>query len=480
MPEITINSERKIYAAEGEILLDVLRNAGIYADAPCGGKGICGKCGAKTGGKEILLCGTRVSGDMNITVDNAENGEYISGNFESDKYYAAVIDLGSTTVKVVFCDIESGRAVCGGSYMNVQRMFGADVVSRVEYAVKNGAEKLFDLTRKQLDDIITGAFSRCGVSADRLAKIVVSGNTIMEHIFCREDISGFGAYPFRPVFLKSRRMSARALGYSFDAEITVMPCASAFIGGDIVGGIMVCRRPGENALFADIGTNAEAAVFCGERIYTASAAAGPAFEGGRISCGAGCVGGAINHISMENGMVSVSTINRKPSLGICGSGLTDAVAEFLKNGIIDNTGRFNPDNDYSRYMNEKGFNIIRDIYITQKDIREIQTAKSAIYSGLAALAKDRGHMDVLYLCGGMGEYIDSENAKIIGLLPDFSPDTEIRRMGNTSVRGAAETLFCDKIDLAEEIALQCRETVLADNEFFHDEFIKNMDFNYRY
>lgn len=465
MPEVTINSEKKIYVPKGRRLIDALRENGIYVDAPCGGKGICGKCRGKVCGREVLLCRTVVSEDMEVLCDIYDM-EKSGGSLLEDGNYAAVIDIGSTTVKAVFFDLESGQPVKNVSYINMQRAFGADVVSRVGYAVKNGAEELYDITANQIENIIANEFSG---NAERLKKIVVSGNTIMEHIFCREDISGFAAYPFRPVFLNSRIFPSGKLGYSFDAEVTVMPCASPFIGGDAVGGIMTCFNENENAAFVDIGTNAEMAVFSEGKIRTASAAAGPAFEGGKISCGTGCIDGAVNHVEfINNNCVSVSTINKKPSVGVCGSGLVDIAAGFLDEGIMDKSGLLDEEN--RRYIKGKGFNIVRDIYITQEDIRGIQTAKSAVYSGLSALMDN--NTKILYLCGGIGEYINTANAVRIKFLPDI----EIRRMGNTSVKGAAAVLFEDKLNFAEEIAGKCTEIILAENEYFCREFIKNMDF----
>lgn len=463
MPEVTINSDKKIYVPKGRILMDALRENGICIDAPCGGKGICGKCRGRVRGKEVLLCKTTVSEDIEVSCDIYDM-EKNGGTSLEDGNYAAVIDIGSTTVKAVFYNLESGQPVKNVSYINMQRAFGADVVSRVEYAVKNGAEGLYEITKNQIESIIANEFS---ADVKGLKKIVVSGNTVMEHIFCREDISGFAAYPFRPVFLNSRIFSSGKLGYSFDAEVTVMPCASPFIGGDAVGGIMTCFSENENAAFVDIGTNAEMAVFSGGKIRTASAAAGPAFEGGKISCGTGCVDGAVSHAEFINGCVSVSTINKKPSVGICGSGLVDIAAGLLDEGIMDKSGRLDEKN--RRYIKGRGFNIIRDIYITQSDIRGIQAAKSAVYSGLSALDDDT---KILYLCGGIGEYINTANAVRIKLLPDM----EIRRMGNTSVKGAAAVLFGDKLNFAEEIAGKCSEITLAENEYFCREFIKNMDF----
>lgn len=471
MPEITVNSDRKIYARKGEVLLDVLRNAGIYIKAPCGGKGICRKCTGRLAGKEILLCRTVVSEDMDIDIPYNINGECSEFNgFSENGNYAAVIDIGSTTIKIAFFNLDSGQCMKSCSYINMQQTFGADVVSRVEYAVKNGAEALYNITAKQIEDIIAKEYTG---DIKRLRKIAVSGNTVMEHIFCREDISGFAEYPFRTVFLNSRIFSSKKLGYSFDAEVTVMPCASAFIGADAVGGIMTCFREGEDAVFVDIGTNAEMAVFSGGKIYTASAAAGPAFEGGRISCGTGCIDGAINHVDLKKDSISVSTINGQPSVGVCGSGLIDIAAGLLDSGIMDRSGHI--DESSIRYFKDKGFNIIRNIYITQSDIRELQTAKSAVYSGLSALIKKAGmgeKPNILYLCGGIGEYINTDNAVKIKFLPDI----KMRRMGNTSIKGAAAVLFEDKLGFAEETAAKCRETILADDEYFCSEFIKNMDF----
>ena len=471
MPEITVNSDKKIYADTGENLLDALRRHGVYADAPCGGKGICGKCRCKISGKDALLCRTVITGDMEVEIPDGML--YADDIGMPDTDYGAVIDIGSTTVKIIFFDIENGKRIYECSHINMQRSFGADVRSRVEYAAANGADRLFDVTRSQIDGIITELFAKNNISISRLRKIVISGNTVMEHIFCRENISGFASYPFTPVFLKSRALSAGSLGYSFDAEITVMPCASAFIGGDAVGGFMNCFRKEENAAFIDIGTNAEMAVFADGKIYTASAAAGPAFEGGKIKCGTGCVDGAVNHVNFTDGLVSVSTINRQPAAGICGSGLVDITAELLRCSVIDKSGRFSADSAYKRRMNDSGFNIIRNIYVTQNDIREIQLAKSAIYSGLSALMNDTGiKAEVLYLGGGIGEYINTENAVRIGLLPDI----EIRRMGNTSAAGAEAVLLGGMLRHAEETAEKCVEIQLAGSGYFNDNFINNMDF----
>jgi uncharacterized 2Fe-2S/4Fe-4S cluster protein (DUF4445 family) len=297
----------------------------------------------------------------------------------------------------------------------------------------------------------------------------------MLHLFTNTDPSSMGEVPFTPVFLEKKELGGTELALSAD-RITLLPSVAAYVGSDIVSGLAFLdvleeEKPG---ILIDIGTNGEMALFNRGQILCCSTAAGPAFEGAEISCGIGSVRGAVNKVEMKGGRLEFTTIGGAPARGICGSGLIDAIAIMLDQGVIDEGGAFSDDDC-------REFAITDGITLTNRDVRQVQLAKSAIMSGIKLLCKNAGlgleEIEKVHIAGGLGFFINKQNAVKIGLLPgEFLEKISI--CGNLSLKGAVQSLgdpaFPQK---CAEIIEKSRFFELASDPLFMDVFTENMLFS---
>jgi uncharacterized 2Fe-2S/4Fe-4S cluster protein (DUF4445 family) len=346
-------------------------------------------------------------------------------------------------------------------------------MSRINAAKNGKTGELFTLINRQTDRTIRRFCEKWGIA--RIEKLVVAGNTTMLHLFTGTDPSSMGEVPFTPVFLETRQFRGEELSLPVE-HITVLPSIAAFIGGDIVSGLasLDILAGADNSLLIDIGTNGEMALFHEGRIYCCSTAAGPALEGAEISCGMGGVTGAISRITRENGNLSFTVIGNTEPRGICGSGLIDIMALMLREGIFDETGAL--DDAFSG-----GFALTENISIINRDVRQYQLAKSAILSGIKILCKNAGlaldGIGTVYIAGGLGFFINKENAVATGLLPREFLD-RIAVCGNLSLRGALRCLGTDTDFLAacDRIIAKSVNIDLAADTAFMDEFAENMLF----
>jgi uncharacterized 2Fe-2S/4Fe-4S cluster protein (DUF4445 family) len=373
-------------------------------------------------------------------------------------------------------DLDTGLALDTYSVLNDQRVFGADVMSRINAAMQGKTGELFALINRQSGDILNRFLRKWNLAG--IERLTVSGNTTMLHLFANTDPSGMGTVPFQPVFLDVREFKGGELSLPVE-RITLLPSIAAFVGGDIVSGLasLDILSGVDNALLIDIGTNGEMALFHNGRIYGCSTAAGPALEGAEISCGIGSVFGAINKVFRAEGKLSFTTIGGGYPRGICGCGLIDAVALMLREGIIDETGAL--DDAYG-----DGFTITGEIRLLNRDIRQYQLAKSAIMSGIRLLCKKAGLAEdgigAVFIAGGLGFFIDKQNAVTAGLLPREFIDKiadKIAVCGNLSLRGA-ERCLVDAAFLGNCERIIAKSTVidLASDPAFMDEFAANMLF----
>ncbi|MDR2101776.1 MAG: ASKHA domain-containing protein [Treponema sp.] len=478
--------DRVCTAGPGETVLSALARGGVAISAPCGGRGFCGKC-------KVRLVAGSISG---VTPDPAG---YPAGLFSACRAFplsditialvqdetlaenpppgvknlpgaVVALDIGTTTLSARLLDPDTGEAAETLSQLNDQRVFGADVMSRIGAARSGKTGELFSLINRQTFRVLEDFKNRYNIK--KIERLMVSGNTTMLHLFANTDPSGMGELPFTPVFLEKREYA----GAEFDLpaeRITLLPSISAFIGGDIVAGLAaldILNIPGPS-LFIDIGTNGEMALSQGGELFCCSTAAGPAFEGAEISCGMGSVKGAVNKVEDAGGGIRFTTIGGAPPRGICGCGLIDAVALMLKRGIIDETGAF---------CGEEDFCIAPGVTINQRDIRQFQLAKSAILSGVRILCKNaalkpEGPVNV-FIAGGFGFYIDKKNAVKAGLLPGEFLD-RIYVCGNLSLQGAAAALTdAAFLETCGGIIQHSRVTELAADPAFTEEFAENMLF----
>lgn len=507
-------------SAAGERLSDVLARMGHPVSSPCGGRGVCGKCRVTVlRGRFLTKNGDALQTDADGTVlacqavcpaDGAEvlandmDGQGLSlGASETaadtDRYGYA-LDIGTTTIAAVRVGLPDGRVLASASCLNPQQAFGADVISRIGAA-----------TRGQLSDLqacVLGAVRglldrlRPDVPGTTLPPLAVAGNATMLHLFAGVSPEGMGHYPFTPTFTDVRVMDGTELGLPV-GKVTLLPSVSAFVGGDITAGMQVCGigQSASPALLLDIGTNGEMVLDTGKGdLICASTAAGPALEGANISCGMGGVAGAVCSVRKDGDDPDLNlvfrTIGDAPAQGLCGSGLLDFTARLLENGDVDETGYLDTDDDEDcRYINLIGrwetaagiteqAVVLPDVRLTQKDIREVQLAKSAIRAGLEALLDEAGLTPedftaaggTVYLAGGLGYYMDPKSAVCIGMLPGCFLDRLIPA-GNTALKGAVAALT-DPAALERMTALShdCRVIDLEKSEVFNDGFIEYMMF----
>ena len=378
--------------------------------------------------------------------------------YSAEKASGVCIDIGTTTVAAV--RLENGRIAAAHSEINRQRRFGADVLSRIEAAGRGRGGELRSVMEYQL----AGCIRAVGGEGERT---VAAGNTAMVSLLMGYDTSGLGTYPFR----------AQSLERCSCGGAELVGGISAFVGGDIVSGLYMCGfdRSSDVCLFVDLGTNGEMAIGNKDAILCTSAAAGPAFEGGRLSCGTGSVEGAVCAVeAAAGGGLRTETIGGKKPCGICGTGVVELTAELLKNGCIDSTGRM-----ADGLSGE--FRLTDGVRFTQKDVREIQTAKSAIRAGIEILIAESGvcerDIKTVYIAGGFGKRLNIEKACAIGLLPQRFAG-RYRAVGNSSLGGCVKILDSrDGFERTEYIRGTAKDFSLAENEKFADMYIKYMEFS---
>ncbi len=526
--EITDNSgdkssqKKQIFCQRGSNLLTVLRENAILQSAPCNGKGKCKKCTVviRKGSLPVtaedrnafteeelqkgmrLACQAVVKENLTIGInkpletDFAILAEQMSGNlrFYLDnayvKGYGIAIDIGTTTLAFSLVELQSGKILDAYTMLNSQRCFGADVISRIDSANTGQKEQLCQSIKKDLC---------CGIEIllkknpqSFIHHIVIAANTVMLHLLQGYSCEGFCRYPFTPENLGIEEFSVIKLfkaspesmlpkGLSMETQVTLLPCISAFVGADITAGIYVSGmwENTENSLFLDLGTNGEMALKVQDKLYVASTAAGPAFEGGNIKWGVGSIAGAIARVDMQKETVNIQTIDNQPPVGICGTGVIESVAELLKAEIMDRTGRLSDAyfaEGYPLAQTKSG----EKICFTQQDIREVQMAKAAIRAGIEILLLKAGisYKDIskLYIAGGFGFYLDVKKAAETGLLPKELVDKSIA-VGNTALRGAAVCLINKKAkETMAEIAQTATEIPLALEEKFQEYYIDFMQF----
>ena len=362
------------------------------------------------------------------------------------------VDIGTTTIATL--RLENGVKKASDTRRNPQYVFGADVMSRITAQAFGKHDEIVSSVRLGVGESIKaveGVDCRCYISA----------NTAMVNMYLGEDCKSLGVYPFRAPILDA---------YVTD-RIIIPPCVSGFIGADVLSGLFMCgfHDSSDINMFIDLGTNTEIAIGNKDGIMTASAAGGPAFEGGGISCGVGAVEGAICTVSQTDGRFK--TIGDKPPIGICATGITDLIAWLLKTEKMDLTGRLKDDIPYA---------LTDSVSFTQADVREIQTAKSAVRAGIEMLINKYGAKDEdiknIYIAGGFGKWLDIESACVIGLLPERFSGI-YRAVGNSSLGGIIKLSETHGgLEQMESIKKACTEISLATETDFSEMFLKYMNF----
>jgi uncharacterized 2Fe-2S/4Fe-4S cluster protein (DUF4445 family) len=504
MPDIKVYRPGKPVSrgkcAAGATVLKYLSDNNIFLDAPCGGRGRCGKCLVRLspGGEEIRACQSVISGDTDIYLPGDMEME-IAGGENSDTRAAGdgplgvAVDIGTTTVVAHLTSLKTRERLATASGVNAQRPYGADVISRIQYCSANGHAQLTGLIRAQLRDLISRACSSAGAAPRDISLVSIAGNTIMEHLAAGLSPVGMGVAPFAPLSLFGGELPAGDdLGVSPEASVYFAPAISSYVGGDITAGMLAAGLDdtGGPCVYIDIGTNGEIAMKLGDRYICCATAAGPAFEGAEISMGMAAVPGAVNHVAWDGAAVNFTTIGDAPAEGFCGSGLLDALALLVRTGAVDETGRLLPRGEAAGAIAEyldvaDGKNIFRvaqgcDVCMDYADVRKLQLAKSAIAAGIQTLmihaGIGEGDVDSFVLAGGFGSYMDKDSAAAIGLFPKaFLPVARV--VGNTAGEGAALALC--SAEAREKLAAireKCEYIELSTSPVFNEQFVEQMMF----
>lgn len=443
--------------------------------------------------------------DYKVTVVEAD-GKLISAEpgDTSGSLFGAAFDIGTTTVAAYLYDLNSGDLKAVDSMLNPQRKYGADIISRINHT-KQSEENLIEMRELITDcinELLKSLAGDAGISCDEIYHAVFSGNTTMLHLLNGLDASALAISPFIPVTCGLLQLSAAQGGIAINSNgiLTDIPCVSAYIGADTVAAVLssgMYERDGIS-LLVDIGTNGEIVLGGREWLMACSTAAGPAFEGAGLRCGMGGVTGAIDSLAAGPDY-GYTVIGNDAPAGICGSGIIDAIAVLLDEGVVDETGKLAGSSNWDSLPDEtrkrladidkmRSFVIAGEnesstgesIIITQKDIREIQNAKAAIAAGIdtllhsAAIGYDQ--INRVYLAGGFGSSIHISSAARIGLLPRSLAD-RVTAIGNASGSGAAECLLSNiMLKTSEDIAKRIRYIELSASAYFMERYVDNMLF----
>jgi uncharacterized 2Fe-2S/4Fe-4S cluster protein (DUF4445 family) len=513
-------------------LLRILQGKNEYISAPCNGNGTCGKCVVRfqsgatepsVRDREIfsekqleegyrLACQSYPTGVYEIEIPQKEEEIEVLSGWEEKKEtlgecrkaensthgrncaerseqagYGICMDIGTTTLAAVLVDLTAQEECQTAVSVNHQRTYGSDVLSRI--SASNGGKKweIQQCIRQDLQKLIRELLQKEKITEQQIQRIVIAGNTTMCHLLRGFSCETLGVAPFLPVDLSWMEGSAADfLGMKeLDTKVVILPGISAFVGADIMAGIakMNMHRSEGYHLLLDIGTNGEMVLGNCRHMYVTSTSAGPAFEGGNISCGMAGIPGVISHVFMEEtgkagfqviGEADGENKKKQQAIGICGTGMIDLVYELRKHQMIDEHGT------YSDLYFDTGYELAGKVKFTQNDIREIQMAKAAIRAGVDILVKKAGiafdEVDDCYLAGGFGTKIDITKAAGIGLIPK---ELEVKTIpvGNTVLAGTKEVLLgrISKDEL-EKIQTMADVINLAEENDFEELYLSYMDF----
>lgn len=494
---------------------DYIQSQGTALAMPCGGKGMCGKCRVRVvrgrlpvtpedkrifseaqlaqGWRLACKAVTREAVEIVVPVQEqqgfsalaAEAADEGALSLAADHDYGLAVDIGTTTLAAALVDCTDGKILATATAVNSQRSFGADVVSRIGAACHGKGKALQKAVRRDLTRLMKQLLKDHPGTAARCRQMAIAANTTMLHLLMGWPCDGLGDWPFHPVSLGGKTYRAQeVLGPQSplaDATVTLLPGMSTYVGADITAGIWQCGLASSDdvSLFVDLGTNGEMVLGNKDQRFIASAPAGPALEGGKLTWGTGSVPGAICGVRIERGRAKVRTIDHTVPVGICGTGILEAMAGLVREGLVDETGKL-----VEPYFH-KGFPLAstldyQRITLSQQDIREIQMAKSAIRAGIESLIERSGisrqRVHQVFLAGGFGYYLDPQKAAVIGLLPaDLAERTTA--VGNTSLKGAIGLLTgAVTLEELQAIAAGAEEIVLGNDEAFQRLYIDYLNF----
>ncbi|MDR0391876.1 MAG: ASKHA domain-containing protein [Planctomycetaceae bacterium] len=514
------------WRVESGVRLDVAAaEAGVMLRRDCGGNGTCGKCKVIIDGQVLLACQINVDRDLVVTIpDESKKNESIAiqtHDFISDipvvygrdlDSFGVAIDIGTTTI-VAELHVLNAKCDCFdcvvqkkfpfvSSCANPQRSYGDDVIARVQRVIEEPSFlAIFQtLIVRVINELLESLAGVAGISVTDISRIVVAGNTVMEHIFLGIDPSSLGYFPFRAACSEFPDCLSNDISVNISPSgvIETLPIFGSFVGGDLVAGVLATGmwQDERTTFLIDIGTNGELVLCHGGEFYTAATATGPAFEGGRIEYGMLAASSAIDHVTIKESTVEISTIGNLPATGICGSGLIDIVSEMLINNLILPTGKFNvtinsPFLERWRMVEGRPVFVLvfeedsgrsnEAVVITQSDVRQVQLAVGAIRAGIKLLLRkinlSLSDISVFYVAGGFGSYIKLESARRLGIIPAGLDIDRVKMCGNTSLAGARLALFDSRLRATmKSIQQHTHQIDLAAIPDFADVFAEQMIF----
>lgn len=506
----------KIEVKSGANLFQVARNHNIYIPGLCSGNRTCGKCKVIiTKGNEKnfcteelnalteeelqagmrLACCFTISSDtcviipggkslLKTTVENNVN-EDITGNS-----YGVIFDIGTTTVETQLYEIKRKKVLIGQmSVSNPQRIYGSDVISRITYASisKKNQISLTELIRTCCNEMIESLCNKYRINPKEIVSIIIAGNTTMSQLFLGNSVETLSKVPFQGVSYAGVTIEKNKININMNDKgyVYIMPGIGGHVGADTLGCILAMNlnQTNKTELLVDIGTNGEIVLAKDGKLTACSTAAGPAFEGASLHQGMRAEEGAITKLEIIDDIPILQVIGSNnldvSPIGICGSGVIEIISELYKNKIIDETGRLlgiSGERNYYEIWNKNN----KEVILTQKDIREIQLAKGAIYAGIMMLLKTTqtniSDIEHIYLAGAFGSNVNLKKAIHIGLLPNVDID-KISYIGNGALKGAKKLLFEDiSKSQAENISKSIHHLELALCNDFQEEFINAMNF----
>lgn len=464
----------------GTTLLQAQIQAGLHPDAPCGGKGTCGKCTVEVDGKSVSACKTPVFQNTTVILPTQAASRILTDSLTASVRpdgihdYVAAFDIGTTTLVGFLMDGKTGATLATASAMNPQTRYGADVIARIETAIGNPEPALQQCILPALQNLLKELTAQAGIRAEDIRLVSIVGNTAMHHLLLGIDPKPLVTPPYMPAVREALEIpAAPLLPIHPQGCLRILPNIAGFVGADTVACMTAVDFGSleELTLMIDIGTNGEMVLGNKHRRIACSTAAGPAFEGARISMGMRGSPGAIDHVWIEGGEIRHHTIGDMEPMGICGSGLLDLVACMLELGILDESG----------YLGDKQYTIPgTNVSLTQKDIREVQLAKAAIRAGIELMCR---HLNVkpreirsVLLAGAFGNYMDPRSACRIGMIPPVLLE-RIRPIGNAAGAGArCCAVSRDAYEYSKVLAENTEFLELASRPEFQDCFVDALEF----
>lgn len=495
--------------AEGTTLMDALEDMGIMLHSPCGGRGFCAKCLVKASGefskpseeeKRIikrhrgyrLACQASIEGDVSVSCEGQTKHAARFNVVNKPERAGLAVDIGTTSVQISL-KTSKDESILLGDFLNPQRRYGHDVMSRIAAARnKTAADDMTRRIRNAVKNSVLRSLEEMLIPADVIDRIVISGNTTMLYLFFGINVSALGENPYRAEYKDIISFQPENIGIKefAGAEVKAMPILSAFVGGDAVGGFSLfhLRGNGGGTFYIDLGTNGEIVVVNSHGdIRASSCAMGPALEGMNISCGMNAGDGAIIHARLDGERLAHDIMGEGEPVGISGTALIDIAALLLEMGGIASRGNFSPIETVLPYPLQivkgdrgKNMRLCENIILTQDDIRNLQLAKAASLAAAQMLLEEsqckEEEVERVIISGALGCNLDTRNFKRLGFIPDF-PNADYIIAGNTSL-AAAEHACCedDFLKQAQMLRNHMSEVVLAGTDNFRRRFIKALDF----